>query len=113
MKKIDLQLPKYAIYVIYVIGLISIMNYFRGCGTSSENIRMRKEVKALTEQVDSLQENTFSKKDQELLYQLEGYKISKRMLYDNNAIVRTTVRPDDRMNEYDIEIGKIEKKLRK
>ena len=33
------------------------------------------------------------------------------MLYDNNVIVRTTKRPDDRMNEYDQEIEKLEKEL--
>jgi hypothetical protein len=113
MKNIDIQLPKYAIYVIYVIGLISILTYFRGCSTSSENIRMKKEIVTLNAKVDSLAQNSFNKKEQEIIYQIEGFRISKRMLYDNNAIVRTTIRPDDRMNEYDEEIGKLEKKLRK
>jgi uncharacterized protein YdcH (DUF465 family) len=42
--------------------------------------------------------------------QIEGLRTSKRMLYDNNAIIRTTVRPDDRMNEYDAEIKKLQGK---
>jgi hypothetical protein len=39
----------------------------------------------------------------------EGLRASKRTLYDWNAVVRTAVRPDDRMNEYDQEIQKLEK----
>ena len=39
---------------------------------------------------------------------IEGLEISKRILYDNNAIIRTTIRPDDRMNQYDQEIKKIQ-----
>jgi hypothetical protein len=40
-------------------------------------------------------------------FAIEGYRISKRILYDNNLIVRTKERPDDRMNEYDNEIDKL------
>jgi hypothetical protein len=43
--------------------------------------------------------------------EIEGYEISKRMLYDQNAIVRTTVRPDDRMNEYDKKIKELQEKI--
>ena len=41
--------------------------------------------------------------------EIGGLKTSKRTLYDWNAVIRTTVRPDDRMNEYDQEIKKLEK----
>ena len=40
------------------------------------------------------------------------YKISKRNLYYNNAIIRTKERPDDIMHKYDIEIEKLTKKLK-
>jgi len=43
--------------------------------------------------------------------EIHGLETSKRMLYDNNVIVRTSVRPDDRMNEYDQQIKALEKKL--
>lgn len=45
--------------------------------------------------------------------EIQGYKLAKRILYDQNAIVRTTIRPDDRMNEYDIKIGELEKEQKK
>ena len=44
------------------------------------------------------------------LLEVEGLKISKRNLYDQNFIIRTSIRPDDRMNEYDHEIKLLEEK---
>jgi len=41
--------------------------------------------------------------------QIEGLRISKRILYDQNSIIRTVIRPDDRMNEYDKEIEELTK----
>jgi hypothetical protein len=38
---------------------------------------------------------------------IEGLETSKRMLYDQNAIVRTAIRPDDKMHQYDEEIKKL------
>lgn len=38
---------------------------------------------------------------------IEGLQTSKRMLYDQNAIVRTAIRPDDKMHQYDEEIKKL------
>lgn len=65
-----------------------------------------KKVAALKKQVQQLP--TREEVSREI--QIEGLKTSKRMLYDNNAIIRTTVRPDDRMNEYDTEIKKLQGK---
>ena len=45
-------------------------------------------------------------------FEIEGYRISKRILYDNNLIVRTKERPDDRMMEYDNEIEKIKQNVK-
>ena len=47
--------------------------------------------------------------DLKKMIEIEGLKTSKRTLYDWNAVVRSAIRPDDRMNEYDAEIQKIEK----
>jgi hypothetical protein len=43
------------------------------------------------------------------MIEIEGLRASKRTLYDWNAVVRTAVRPDDRMHEYDAQIEKIQK----
>lgn len=36
---------------------------------------------------------------------------ARRVVYDQNTIVRTTKRPDDVMNEYDAKIKELRKKL--
>lgn len=69
---------------------------FKSCGLSSTLTSTKKEIKALD---SSLRREI----------KIEGLRTSKRMLYDNNAIIRTTIRPDDRMNEYDQEIQKLAK----
>jgi hypothetical protein len=73
------------------------------------NRRNRKEIVNLQKEIDSLRvemKNHPSHND----LSIEGLKISKRTLYDWNSVVRTSVRPDDRMNQYDEEIKKLESK---
>jgi hypothetical protein len=72
---------------------------FQTCSSSKKIAALKKQVQALP---------TSEQVSKEI--QIEGLRTSKRMLYDNNAIIRTTVRPDDRMNEYDAEIKKLENK---
>ncbi len=111
MEKLTITLHKNVLYVIYIIGILTLFNFFRGCSTNKEDGRMRKQVEALTNEIDTLRETTYSKKEQDIVFRIEGYRISKRVLYDENAIVRTILRPDDRMNEYDQEIEKLQKEL--
>ena len=79
-----------------ILGLIIII-FFQTCSNS-------RKIAALNDKVNS--QPTLEQIDNKV--QIEGLKASKRMLYDNNAIIRTTVRPDDRMNQYDEEIKKLE-----
>ncbi len=87
-------------YWLILLGLFVLL-FFKQCGISRDQDKIVKEIKTLNARVDSLA----TKKDMEV----EGLKTSKRILYDWNSIVRTAVRPDDRMNEYDREIEKIQK----
>lgn len=64
------------------------------------------------ESLNKLEKIDSTMSDFKTLLEIEGYKISKRNLYYNNAIIRTTVRPDDVMHEYDMEIEKLSKKLK-
>lgn len=77
------------------------------CSNSTKLKRVQKELDSLTVIV----QNVPSKNVLLLQMELEGLKASKRTLYDWNSIVRTAVRPDDRMNEYDQMIQKLEKKI--
>lgn len=76
---------------------IAVIVLFQTCSTA-------KKVSALASKVNALPTSSEVKNQ----VQIEGFRISKRMLYDNNAVIRTAVRPDDRMNQYDEEIKKIE-----
>ena len=51
-------------------------------------------------------------KDLFIKYEIEALKTSKHVLYDWNAVVRTSIRPDDKMIEYDNEIKLLENKLK-
>ena len=112
MTKINTLLNKYFIYAIWAFLFVSLLVNFRSCGVVKENSKMRKEVVLLQNEVDSLTNNIYTKEELDTRMEILGYEISKRMLYDQNAIIRTTVRPDDRMNEYDQKIKALVGKLK-
>lgn len=112
MEKINQFLNKYLMYVFYAMLVFAISGNFRSCGTSKEVTKLRKDVDSLTTTVNALIKQSYDKEDLNTRISIEGYEISKRMLYDQNAIVRTTVRPDDRMNEYDMKIKELREKLK-
>jgi hypothetical protein len=111
--QIQIALNKHLVIPVYVLAILGLFGWLRGCSASSESQKARKEVTTLSTEIDSL-EKVISKLptlDQiRTEVEIEGFKISKRTLYDQNAIVRTTLRPDDRMNEYDQEIEKLRNK---
>ena len=94
--KID---SKKAIIYAGVLVALLLLNMCTTCSTSKHVIKLEKKI-------DSLEMSVASKKD----LQIEGLRSSKRTLYDWNSVVRTTVRPDDRMNQYDQEIKDLESK---
>jgi len=112
MVNLNLILNKYVVYAMYGILIFSMIGNIRSCSTNKEVNKLRKEVNILNGNIDSLSNNIYTKEEQNIRMSIEGYEISKRMLYDQNAIVRTTVRPDDRMNHYDTEIKKLSEKLK-
>ena len=110
MKILD-GLNKYVVIAIYVLLLMTMVNGCNSCSSQRDNVKLRKEVDSLNTTVEALKLKTYDKKELDVRMEIEGYEISKRMLYDQNAIVRTTVRPDDRMNEYDKKIKELEEKI--
>lgn len=84
-----------------IVLFLALVATYQTCSTSKKVAKLNTVVKA---KLDSIPTRTEMQK----AIQIEGLKTSKRMLYDNNAIIRTTVRPDDRMNQYDEEIKKLE-----
>jgi hypothetical protein len=83
-------------------GALAVLLLLNMCTTCSTGKRVMK----LEKRIDTLENSVATKKD----LQIEGLRSSKRTLYDWNSVVRTTVRPDDRMNQYDQEIKELETK---
>lgn len=105
------KLNRFVVIAIYLLLILTGINSCQSCSHQKENIKLRKEVDSLNTAVKALKDNTYGKQELDTRMTIEGYEISKRMLYDQNAIVRTTVRPDDRMNEYDQKIKELQEKL--
>jgi len=90
---------------IITLALCAIL-FLRQCGISRDQSKITKSIKSIESRLDSIPNSA----DLDRMIKIEGLKSSKRVLYDWNSVVRTAVRPDDRMNEYDNEIDKLEKK---
>ena len=111
-------LNKYGVMVIIFLLLVISLQH---CNQNSKLNATIKNVAAVTASVDSLtsqiKSNTeyvisagkdvYNKEETDLVLEINGYKVSKRMLYDNNAIIRKVTRPDDQMNAYDIKIDSL------
>lgn len=112
MNKLKIQLEKFILIPIYGIFIISFLGGLRGCSAAKENVKLRKEVANFSSEINLLREQIYTKEQIDIRFAIEGYEISKRMLYDQNSIVRTITRPDDKMNEYDVKINELRKKLK-
>ena len=117
MDKITTFLNKYLTWTIYLFLFVALINGCNSCSTNREMEKNKKRIDTLTIEVSGLRkvldQKVFSKEEMDIRMAIEGYEISKRMLYDQNAVVRTTVRPDDRMNEYDTKIKALREQLSK
>lgn len=85
-----------------VLGFLLVL-FVQQCSTSNRVSKIEKQAKIMNTRIDSVYTSDLKK-----MIEIEGLRASKRTLYDWNAVVRTAVRPDDRMNQYDAEIKKIE-----
>jgi hypothetical protein len=104
-------LNKYVSIAIYALILISMLNGCNSCSSKKEVQRLKKEVDSLSVSVHELKNSSYSKTELNTRIAIEGYEISKRMLYDNNTVVRTSKRPDDIIIEYDNKIKELRAKL--
>lgn len=95
MKLINLHFQKIVVFLLLVL-------LFQQCNTSRKIGKVEKQERVLNLRIDSVYTSDLQK-----MIEIEGLRASKRTLYDWNAVVRTAVRPDDRMNEYDAQIEKI------
>ena len=116
MNKITEFLKKNLLILAFI--LMTLM-YVKSCTTSNKAQKVIKKQTVLLDQaakVDSLQtvqvnDILLQLKRNEIQHQIDGLELAKRIVYDQNAIVRTVVRPDDKIREYDEAIKELKKKL--
>jgi hypothetical protein len=108
MKKVAEWLHSYGILILIFFVLIGSL---QTCATRRQNEKLVKEVQVINKKVDSLTTLVTPKDELAILLEINRLNTAKMILYDWNTVVRTVVRPDDRMNEYDNQIAKLQKDL--
>lgn len=110
------KMNKYVMIAIYMIAVMSLVNGCRGCSTAKDISRISREIDSLETGMDAIKQQVesqyYTKDELDVRMSIEGYEISKRMLFDNNSIVRTSQRPDDILMEYDKKIKELRDKIK-
>ena len=92
--------------LIAVLCLV-LLNTCNTCNT-------HRDLYTVSDRMDSIQTQLNNNKNEiSTCIEINSLETSKRILYDQNSIVRSVTRPDDRMNEYDNQIKELQKKIQK
>lgn len=92
--------------LIAVLCLV-LLNTCNTCNT-------HRDLYTVSDRIDSIQTQLNNTKNEiSTRVEINSLETSKRILYDQNSIVRSVTRPDDRMNEYDNQIKELQKKIQK
>lgn len=106
MEKILKWLSNYGVALIVVLLIINTM---QNCSQSKSITKNRKAIIENSLRIDSI--SGVTPDEFAIMAEIQKLQTAKLILYDWNTVVRTTVRPDDRMNEYDNQIAKLTKEL--
>jgi len=112
MKKILDFLNNYGILILILLGLFIILNT---CGTKGNIERAGRRIDKLEKTIsttDSILALKISSDKMEILLKINALEIAREVVYTNNAIVRTTTRPDDVINNYNNQIKELQEKLK-
>lgn len=112
MKKILDFLNKYGTLVLILLGLTIILNT---CGTKGNIERTGRRIDKLEKTIsitDSILSLKISSDKMEILLKVNALEIAREVVYTNNAIIRTTERPDDVINKYNTQIKELQEKLK-
>lgn len=103
------------VIMLWVIAILGVFSFFRSCNTSKEIRKIHTEIEQYQSEIDSLTATLdnmyYDKNELDIRLQIHGLEASKRTLYDWNAVVRTVIRPDDKMKEYDEQIQTLRSQL--
>lgn len=111
-------MEKRLLYIIAGTSLFfSMMSGCMSCRTYTNSNKISAEHKnvndSLIKVISNLKDYSYTKKELDLLLERTMYQTSKEVVYSNNAIVRTTTRPDDVIRGYDDNIKRINDELKK
>ena len=106
-------LNKYGVMVIIFLLLVIALQHCNQNSKLNANIKNTAAVAATVDSLIPLVDQTNVAKKVELLLVVNKFETAKLILYDWNSVVRTVVRPDDLMNEYDDKIRLAKKELRR
>lgn len=112
MKKILEFLNKYGFLILVILGILVCFNT---CGVSGTNERNGRRIDKLEKSIittDSILSLKISSEKMDILLQINALEIAREVVYTNNAIVRTSERPDDVINKYNKEIQQLQDKLK-
>lgn len=94
-----------------VLVLFSLI-MFHHCSLNGKLKQQVKTNEQLAEKIYVLEKNDITREELEVLLEIHSLETARRVVYDNNTIVRTTQRPDDVMNQYDVKIKELKSKLK-
>ena len=112
MDKISNFLNKYGMMILIFFVLMIFINT---CGTKSVNERNGRRTDKIENTVSKLDSTLSTKVSNEkidLLLKINALEIAREIVYTNNAIVRTSTRPDDAINSYNNQIKELQEKLK-
>ena len=112
MNKILGFLNKYGMLILILLGLSVFLNT---CGVKSNIERTGRRIDKLEKTVattDSILSLKISSERMDILLKINALEIAREVVYTNNAIVRTTERPDDVINKYNNQIKELQEKLK-
>ncbi len=96
-----------------VVIILFFLIFIQNCSQTGKIKQEAKNNKVISEKIVLLEKNNISKEELEILLEIHSLETARKVVYDNNTIVRTTQRPDDVMNAYDQKIKELKDKLKK
>lgn len=112
MKKALEFLNKYGILILIIIGLAVFMNTCGTKGVISKNGKRLDKIEKSIFVTDSILSLKISSEKMDILLKINALEIAREVVYTNNAIVRTSERPDDVINKYNTQIKELQEKIK-
>lgn len=112
MKKLLEFLNNYGTLILVLLGLMILLNTCGMKNMEERNFRKLNQLEKNVQNIDSIMDLKISSEKMDILLKINAIEIAREVVYTNNTIVRTSVRPDDVINKYNIKIKELQEKLK-